>query len=100
MGHSYKGQAVPFSGNPFAPLDGPPPVLSLGTFPVINWATVFPYGYDTLQMQYSFDGVTGWNDGSVSPSSTGSINQAAPYFYRAFFVKGSQRTASSNIVIF
>jgi len=98
MGHSYKGQAVPFSGNPYAPNAGPPPFLTLGGGFILNWTTARPLGYDDIDAEYSPDFGASWYDSFRWAASLGSIDITGSATIRTRFTNGTDFTGYSNVV--
>jgi hypothetical protein len=99
MGHSYKGQALPFKGDSEGSLATPAPVLQSTGSNNISWAEARPPGYDTLVYVTSLDGGLTFLYPTAVAATAGAAGLGNEYLRKARFTNGSAYTAFSNIVL-
>ena len=99
MGHSYKGQAVPFSGNPDALLPQPPPFLQPLPGFIITWNLTRPVGFNLLAFESAPTPAGPWTSWVVLPASLLSGGPFGLLYYRGRFTNGTLFTGYSNNIL-
>lgn len=99
MGHSYKGQKVPFDGNPYAPFAGPAPILTIIEAGSVRQTAEVPFVLGIIEIE----------EGSLSSGpfifqyaeSASILTHGADtgFYLRARFTNGTKFSAYSNVVL-
>jgi|ERR1035437_649467 hypothetical protein len=99
MGHSYKGQAVPFVCTAQGGHASPAPVLFSIEGGIINWVAVTPPGYNNIETQQSIDAGVTWTVRATGPESPTGLSDTPGKYIRARFTNGTAFTDFSNVII-